>query len=700
MRNTRLERLMAGTMLAFITVTTATPSFAAPDSIRQVAPLPPSLNGVRIIQRRPEPMPERAEPPAAVPMPPEAVRREAPRPEPVRAEPVRQEPVHAEPVRTEPVRVEAPRPEPAPAEPARAEAPRGDSNFITATLDKFFGATDAQIADKLRAAMAGKKSDKADAERRAVESFYASRNYAPAWIRDGRLTASAKSAILRMKNAQADALEPADYAVPDFAQASSADQLAAADYKLTLAALDYARHLSLGRIAPTRVTAEVDYGKRDVDNADLLRKLADARDANAAFDSFEPPHQAYKALKRKLAEMRDAGPRADAGERIAGGPAIKPGDKDARVPMLRERLNVRLAVQGPRTMKVRDQRTGRVKTVKVAGEDPKAAELVYDKALFNAIKNVQARADIRPTGVIDNRTIAAINGPTQQQQIQTVMANMERWRWLPRNLGASYVMVNVPDYTLKVVRENNVVWRTKIVVGKPQTPTPLLTAAMDNVVVNPSWYVPQSIIQNELLPQYASDPNIFDRMGLEVKRGADGHINVVQPPGMANALGRIKFNFPNKYQVYLHDTPEKRLFAAERRAFSHGCMRVENPTKFGEVMLAMAIPGPTPSQPQIERLVGQEEKTFKMVNRPMVHLTYQSAFVDDDGKLQVRDDLYGFDKRIHTIMTTDERRVADVAPPQDKTRDLATLKSNQEILSRVERREAGNPFAFFEKIFR
>jgi len=684
---------MAGTMLALITVTTATPSFATPDSIRQVAPLPPSINGVRIIQRRPEPMPDRTEP-TPVPMPPE-VRREAPRPEPVRAKPVR-----PEPVRAEPVHVDAPRQEPAPAEPARAEAPRGDSNFIMTTLDKFFGASDAQIADRLRAAMAGKKSDKADAERRAVESFYASRNYAPMWIRDGRLTGSAKSAILRMKNAQGDALEPADYSVPDFAQASSADQLAAADYKLTLAALDYARHLSLGRIAPTRVTAEVDYGKRDVDNADLLRKLADARDANAAFDSFEPPHQSYKALKRKLAEMRDAGPRADAGERIAAGPAIKPGDKDARVPMLRERLNVRLAVQGPRTMQVRDQRTGRVKTVKVAGEDPKAAELTYDKALFNAIKNVQARADIKPTGVIDNRTIAAINGPTQQQQIQAVMANMERWRWLPRNLGANYVMVNVPDYTLKVVRDNNVVWRTKIVVGKPQTPTPLLTAAMDNVVVNPSWYVPQSIIQNELLPQYASDPNIFDRMGLEVKRGADGHINVVQPPGMANALGRIKFNFPNKYQVYLHDTPEKRLFAADKRAFSHGCMRVENPTKFGEVMLAMAIPGPTPTQPQIERLVGHEEKTFKMVNRPMVHLTYQSAFVDDDGKLQVRDDIYGFDKRINAIMASDERRVADVAPPQDKTRDLATLKSNQEILSRVERREAGNPFAFFEKIFR
>ena len=211
---------------------------------------------------------------------------------------------------------------------------------------------------------------------------------------------------------------------------------------------------------------------------------------------------------------------------------------------------------------------------------------------------------------------------------------MERWRWLPRDLGKTYVMVNIPDYTLKVVHDHQVVWRTKIVAGKPQTPTPLLTASMDSVLVNPSWYVPQSIIQNELLPLYASDPNIFDRMGLEVKKGPDGNINVVQPPGAANALGRIKFNFPNKFQVYLHDTPEKRLFAADKRAFSHGCMRVEDPTKFGEIMLHLAMNGRTPDSRQLYAMFGQDERTFKLTSRPMVHLTYQTAFVDDAGKLR------------------------------------------------------------------
>jgi murein L,D-transpeptidase YcbB/YkuD len=174
---------------------------------------------------------------------------------------------------------------------------------------------------------------------------------------------------------------------------------------------------------------------------------------------------------------------------------------------------------------------------------------------------------------------------------------------------------------------------------------------------------------------------------------------VVQPPGAANALGRIKFNFPNKFQVYLHDTPEKRLFAADRRAYSHGCMRVEDPTKFGEIMLSLAMKEPMPNSRQLQGMFGHEEKVFKLEKQPMVHLTYQTAYVDD-GKLTFRDDIYGFDARIHAILHSDERRVADIAPPKDPKRDLATEKSNQEILARVERREASNPFVFFEKLFR
>ena len=481
--------------------------------------------------------------------------------------------------------------------------------------------------------------------------------------------------IERLKGAADEGLDAADYPVPEFGTLTGAEALADGDIKLTNSVLTFARHLAVGRIAPTRVSAEVDYGNHTPEPADILRKVASASDVNVALDSFDPPHEGFRALKRKLGELRNASTSVvDEGkDRIADGHPIKPGAKDARVPMLRAKLGV---------------------------SSKKPDDILYDRNLYNAVRAVQHSHNMKPTGVIDSKTIAAINGPKPGQKVDRVLANMERWRWLPRDLGRTYVMVNVPDFTLKVVHDHKVVWRTKIVAGKPQTPTPLISASMDTVIVNPSWYVPQSIIQNELLPRYASDPNIFDRMGLEVKRGPDGNINVVQPPGAANALGRIKFNFPNKFQVYLHDTPEKRLFRYDKRAFSHGCMRVEDPTKFGEVMLHLAMNGPTPDSQQLYAMYGQDEKIFKLMRQPMVHLTYQTAFVDDSGKLELRDDIYGFDARINAILHSDERRIADVAPPQDPKRDLATAKSNQEILRRVERREALNPFAFFEQLFR
>ncbi len=651
MRKQSFERLLAGTMLAAI-VAAPTMSMAAPDRVQSVGPMPPSLNGQMPRRREASPTP----PPAGYTAP--AVQRTAPA-----LEPRAQAPAAIEPM------VQA-------APPAAAEPNAGAAEAKSA-LDKQLAASDAAITDRLRDIAAKQMAHRVDREpeRKAMEAFYAQRNYAPLWIRDGQLTPQAKAAILHLKNAAADALDAPDYPVPEFTSLTGAEALADADIKMTNSMLTYARHLAVGRIAPTRVSAEVDYGNHTPEPADILKKFADARDMDAAIDGFNPPHEGFRALKAKLADLRSTAPRAEAADdRIPDGHRINPGDKDPRIPALRQKLGLK----------------------------NKADDLVYDKALWNAIKNVQARADIKPTGVIDGKTLATINGPkplAANQQVDHVVANMERWRWLPRDLGKTYVMVNIPDFTLKVVRDQNIQWRTKIVAGKPQTPTPLLTAPMQEVIVNPSWYVPQSIIQNELLPQYASDPQIFDRMGLEVKRGPDGHINVVQPPGAANALGRIKFAFPNKFQVYLHDTPEKRLFAPEKRAFSHGCMRVENPTKFGEVMLSLAMSGPTPTSQTLDQMFGHDEKIYKLMQRPMVHLTYQTAYVDE-GKLVIRDDIYGFDARINAIMRSDERRVADVAPPQDPKRDTANEKSNQDILSRVERREAQNPFSFFERLFR
>jgi murein L,D-transpeptidase YcbB/YkuD len=459
MRKPRFDHLLAGTVLALV-VTAPGFAAAAPGQVESASPSPPSLNGRA-------PMRHQAAP--------------APTPEPT------------------------------------ANEPRDNTSFsVKGALDKVFASSDSQISEKLRGIIGSKQLDKRvkrPADRKAIEAFYAARNYAPLWVLDGALTPRAKATIARLKNAAADGLDAADYPAPDFSSALGAEQLADADVTLTNSALTFARHLDVGRIAPTRVLVEVDYGDHTPDPAEILRKLASAGDANALFDSYNPPEAGFKGLKNELAALRanaSANPNAT-DNRIPAGSPIRPGTKDARVPSLREHLGI----------------------------PGKANDLVYDRRLFDAIKHVQANADMRPTGIVDGKTIAIINGPKPGDEVDRVIANMERWRWLPRDLGKTYVMVNIPDYTLKVVHDHQVAWRTKIVAGKPQTPTPLLSASMDNVLLNPSWYVPQSIIQNELLPLYAHDPNIFDRMGLEVKRGPDGNINVVQPPGAANALGRI-----------------------------------------------------------------------------------------------------------------------------------------------------------------
>ncbi len=159
------------------------------------------------------------------------------------------------------------------------------------------------------------------------------------------------------------------------------------------------------------------------------------------------------------------------------------------------------------------------------------------------------------------RTIKQLNGPAKSQQIDIILANMERWRWYPRDLGKAYSMVNQPDFTLKVVKDGSTLWTTRVVIGKPDKATPLLTETMKYITVNPTWNVPPSIVNNEYLPALQQDPTVLARMGLKVSYNRDGSVHISQPPGEANALGRIRFNFPNRFLVYQHDTQDKHLFA-------------------------------------------------------------------------------------------------------------------------------------------
>jgi murein L,D-transpeptidase YcbB/YkuD len=283
--------------------------------------------------------------------------------------------------------------------------------------------------------------------------------------------------------------------------------------------------------------------------------------------------------------------------------------------------------------------------------------------------------------------------------MDAMLATMERWRWMPRDLGRAHVVLNIPDYHLRVYKDGHQVWMTRVVVGKPTQATPLLTETMKYITVNPTWNVPQSIIYNELLPVYeTTDPNVFDKMGLKVEREANGHIRVYQPPGERNALGRIRFNFPNKYLVYQHDTPEKYYFSHEKRAYSHGCMRVQDPMKYAEVMLSLGAPRGNHTQESVQRMLGTEEKQIDFQHHIPVHITYQTAFVDDAGKLQFRDDVYGLDSKYLSIIRGSERSQADVRIEQPKDPNFQPTAEHKSRMQSAAR--GGNPFNLFEQLFR
>jgi L,D-transpeptidase YcbB len=276
------------------------------------------------------------------------------------------------------------------------------------------------------------------------------------------------------------------------------------------------------------------------------------------------------------------------------------------------------------------------------------------------VKKYQQQRGQQPTGVVTNALVDALNGPRRDHDADIIIANMERWRWLPRDLGKAYVMVNIPEYILRVVDHGSLAWSTRVVVGQPgEKATPLLTETMKYITVNPTWNVPPSIINNEYLPAYAQDPTVLDRMGLKMERNRDGSIHIYQPPGAGNALGRIRFNFPNKFSVYQHDTPDKYMFAHEKRAYSHGCMRVQNPDQYAEVLLHITNPKDGYTAERIRNMYGSGERDIQLQYQIPVHLTYQTAYVDANGRLVIREDIYGRDARLISLLKSEERRVAD-----------------------------------------
>ena len=553
---------------------------------------------------------------------------------------------------------------------------------------------DQPVADRLREMLGAKSLRFFDrkAERTAVEKFYNAREFAPLWTQGGTVTESGKGVIARLKDAASDGLNASDYPVPDFAAATTPDQLADAELKLTASMLDYARQAQSGRMHWSQVSADIQYPEHPIDPSEVLANVTTAKDASAALESYNPPQKLYRELKAKLAELRGQGDGPVI--QIAEGPALEftPATRkqaavrpeDARVPQLRAKLGI----------------------------SENADDTRYDAKVAEAVRKFQEGAELKVTGVLDDRTVKALNSPKRDRQIDTVIVNMERWRWLPRQLGApsignAYVILNIPDYTLKVMQNGAPVWTTKVVTGKPGVhATPLLTETMKFITVNPTWNVPPSIIYNEYLPALQQDPTVLERMGLRLERASDGSIHISQPPGEANALGRIRFNFPNKFLVYQHDTPDKNLFAKEERAFSHGCMRVQNPDQYAATLLNITMPNEHYTPDKIRSMYGHSEIDIKFPTPIPVNITYQTAFVDEAGKLQIRKDVYGRDATMLALLKNSRSRDLEnvVAHSQPSyARPTGNLPAGVNFASDNSYYGSGGPSysgpSFFERLF-
>ncbi len=546
----------------------------------------------------------------------------------------------------------APAAEPAKAASAPAAAPPSPTSDV-AVSDSLRSLIDGQL-DRFVA----RKPD-----REGVVAYYKAHDFKPIWISNGAANARAKAAIAYLAQVDTVGLDPSDYPTPDFAASTTAESLAQDELKLTESVLTYARHAQIGQINFTRVGADISFKLEAPEPAEVLAKLAEASDTSAALDSYNPPQAGFKALRKALAEVRAGKVDKPADKektakqvRVPDGPTLRPGMKDKRVIALRQRLNVEGDKNNP----------------------------LYDQDVVDAVKAFQTGADLHADGLLGRNTLSALNGGpvgdvhhAPANPVDTILVNMERWRWLPRTLGNSehtYVVVNVPDYTLSLYHNGAVYWKTNIVVGKPGKATPMTTAEMKYITVNPTWNVPPSIIQNEYLPALQEDPQALDRIGLKIYQDRDGTVHIYQPPGAGNALGRIRFNFPNKFLVYQHDTPDKYLFKRTKRAYSHGCMRVQDPLEYATKLLSIELPKDHYTPAKIEGMFGSNEININFPKPIPVHLTYQTAFVNQDGKLQFRDDIYGRDARMIAILkNARERRIADIPverPPNTSSRPV------------------------------
>jgi len=453
--------------------------------------------------------------------------------------------------------------------------------------------------------------------------FYLERGFAPLWTDENGFTRSGRAAVARIARAGEDGLDLSAFAVSAIpGKGRTAAQRAQADVLLSAAIVAYAVQASGGRIEPSSISPEITAKPDVADPLKALALVAAAADPDAALEDFNPSQKAYRDLRDKLAELRAL--RAPAAARIPPGPMLKIGMTDPRVPLIRARFGLDELAEGETS-----------------------SALVYDAQVAAVVANFQRANGLPASGLLTVNTVRALSQDGNSSQEAAILANMEMWRWEPRDMGEERVEVNVPDFTLKVIKGDEIVHQARVIVGKPTTQTAIFSNQIKYLLLNPAWNVPLSIIKKEMLPKLVKDPDYLTRAGFEVIHKGDT-IYVRQPPGERNALGHILFMFPNEHSIYLHDTPSRGLFASEQRAFSHGCVRVDDPMRLGELVMGGADKGWT--QTRLRALVGNTERTIFLPRPLAIHIEYFTAFVDDSGALQMREDIYGHTGRVEAAL--------------------------------------------------
>ncbi|GEP09130.1 L,D-transpeptidase family protein [Methylobacterium gnaphalii] len=497
-------------------------------------------------------------------------------------------------------------------------------------------------------------------EREAMQVFYSIADYKPVWIDGGAFTPAAQSLITRLRAAAEDGLNPSAYPIPVLAGAGvtmSPAEIADAELKLSAAIVLYARDARGGRVNLAAISKLIT-PDLNIMPADLvLGQLAvSGTEAGDRLQAYNPNQEGYLALKRRLATLRGADPVSTASVpkplRLPVGPVLKVGMSDPRVPLLREHFGLPARSAG---------------TLDAAPGEPES----YDKAVSDAVAAFQRSRGLPDNGNLTRSTIVALAladapspAPRSGDEAELI-SNMERWRWLPRELGPDYVLVNVPEFRLRVYRGGVMRDETRVIVGKTDSPTPIFSGAMETAVVNPSWYVPPSILKQMLASGKTAGFEVVNRRG---------QISLRQPPGEKNALGFIKFLFPNQHAVYLHDTPNRSLFSAAKRAFSHGCVRVDDPFRFADAVLP-----DTWTEASLRKLIGKGERSIRLPHKLPVHIAYFTAYVDDAGVYRTLPDLYGYDARIKEALGLSTRPGAMASVPKEPARRVASVPSTPAV---------------------